>query len=120
MKRKTLSALLALAFVVSLSGSAFAGEGQFAVLSDATVKGKALTPGKYNVSWNKEGLARIVNADGRVIEVQAEVVERAEKAKQTSILKRNDANGESQLIEVRFGGKKTVLLFDDSKVAQKQ
>jgi len=53
-----------------------------------------------------------------VIKVQGKIVEREKRADKTSILKQNDASGDSKVLEIRFAGKKTVLVFGETKVAQ--
>jgi hypothetical protein len=116
MIRKVWSSLFALALVVTLSASAFAGEGKFVVSSASKVQGNLLVPGDYTASWTDDGEVRLTSTKGHMIKVQGKVVERAEKASRTSILKTN----EDQVRELRFSGKKTVLVFEDSKVAQKQ
>jgi hypothetical protein len=116
MIRKVWSSLFALGLVVTLSASAFAGEGKFVVSAASKVQGNLLVPGDYTASWTDEGEVRLIGANGRMIKVQGKVVERAEKAARTSMLKTN----EDQVLELRFSGKKTVLVFEDSKVAQKQ
>jgi len=118
MNRKIWSTLLTLALVVGLAGTAFAGNGTFNVSSDTTIQGKELRPGDYKVSWNENGEINLTDQKGAKFTVQGQVTERAEKSARTSVLTQNDA-GVSQVKEVRFAGKKTVLVFE-SKVAQKQ
>ncbi|MEO5936682.1 MAG: hypothetical protein ABIP81_05670 [Terriglobales bacterium] len=120
MKRKTWSMLLTLALVVGLTGSAFAGSGSFTVVSDSTLQGKTLRPGNYQAKWDANGEISISGDNGDKFKVEGQVVERSEKAARTSILKTNDDSGSSQVLEVRFAGKKTVLVFGESKVAQKK
>jgi hypothetical protein len=120
MKRTTWSMLLTLALVVGLTGSAFAGTGSFTVVSDATLQGQTLRPGSYNASWDENGQINITGPNGYRFKVNGQAVERADKAARTSILKVNDASGNSEVLEVRFAGKKTVLVFGESKVAQKK
>jgi hypothetical protein len=120
MKRKAFSAVLALALVVGLTGTAFAGTGSFTVPSDSTIQGKELAAGSYNATWNEAGEVTISNQNGiEVAKVQGQAVERADKAARTSVLKTTDESGKSQVKEVRFAGKKTVLVFE-TKIAQKQ
>ena len=116
MLRKVWSSLFALALVVALSGSAFAGEAKFVVSTYSKIQGNVLAPGNYSASWTDDGEVRITGDKGRLIKVQGKVVDRDQKAPGTSILKTAD----DQVLELRFSGKKTILVFEDSKVAQKQ
>lgn len=118
MKSRTNILVLAVSLLF-FSASAFAGNGSFTLTSDATVNGQVLPAGDYTCSWSADGEVKIVRANKEVATVKATAVERDKKAERNSVL-RAEEGGASVIREVRFSGKKTVLLFDGAKVAQKQ
>lgn len=119
MKSRLNTFVLAVSCILLFSVSAFAGNGSFTLSSDASVNGQTLAAGDYTCSWNADGEVTIRKENKEVATVKATAVEREKKAERSSVL-RAEEGGASVIREVRFAGKKTALVFDGAKVAQKQ
>lgn len=119
MKSRLNLCVLVMSCLLLFSASAFAGNGSFSLSSDATLDGHLLPAGEYTCSWNAAGEVKIKRANKEVATVKATAVEREKKAERSSVL-RAEGGGASVIHEVRFAGKKTALVFDGAKVAQKQ
>jgi hypothetical protein len=107
---RTLAPLLVLAF----SATAFAGSGSFSLDSAARLNGKVLAPGHYKAKWdNRTPETDVTLLQGRheVATVHAKLVDQG-KPRFTSVETRKNPDGSTALVELRFRGKESALVFD--------
>jgi len=79
------------------------------------VAGSSLQPGDYTVSWRSQSPDATVtffDKDGLAVEVKATLVERDQRSSYDSVLSVPDKKGRLVLKEIRFRGKKFVLVFE--------
>ncbi|HUQ49525.1 MAG TPA: hypothetical protein VM056_02330 [Terriglobales bacterium] len=114
------SRLLTLSFVLLLSLNAFAGSGNFTVVEDTTIHGKALKAGEYKLKWNDAGEFTVLQNNKEVLTSQGQLVEQANRASQNAIVKQVATDGTSRVTEFRFAGKKTTLVVGQGEIAKKQ
>ena len=120
MKSNIAVKLLTLTAILLLSVSAFAGTGNFTIVEDTTLHGKQLKAGEYKVKWADDGSLTILQNNKEVMSAQGQLVEKADRASQNAVVKKVEADGSSRVLELRFAGKKTALVLEGEKVAQKQ
>ncbi|MBM3790274.1 MAG: DUF2911 domain-containing protein [Acidobacteria bacterium] len=104
--------MLVLAFQVGLAAS---GSTKVNFSKDTLVAGKNITAGDYTVRWKSsspEAMVTFSNRQGVAAEVQAKLVERDTASYYDSVLAAPNAKGELVLKEIRFRGKKYVLVFE--------
>ncbi len=116
MKRRSVFISLAFAALLVSSASA-AGRGtlQFTLRRPMVVSGTSVGPGDYLITWKTHSPETDVTfaLHGRtVIEAHGKMVERPEKASQDTLVTARDESGNDVLKEIRFGGRKWVLLLD--------
>lgn len=95
---------------VSLSAFAATGSGKINVVSAGQIAGQSLAAGQYKLTWTGEGdkvQVRIMKGKDTVVKAPAKLVEREYKANNDSVLV-----SDGKIKEVRFSGKKTVLVFE--------
>jgi hypothetical protein len=114
MKSNKLAKLLALAAMLTLSVSAFAGSANFTIISDSSIGGKTVKAGDYKATWSESGEIKILQGKKEIATVQGKIVERAEAAPRTAVVKKADTSGVGIITEIRLSGKKTVLVLEDS------
>lgn len=108
MKKLMIFALL-LTFV-SLSAFAATGSGKINVVSAGQIAGQSLAAGEYKMIWTGEGdqvQVQIMKGKSTVVTAPAKLVEREYKSNNDAVLV-----SEGKIKEVRFSGKKTVLVFE--------
>jgi hypothetical protein len=120
MKSNLVARSLTLTAILLFSLSAFAGTGNFTVLEDTTVQGKTLKAGEYKAKWSDDGQLTIYKNNKEVMTAQGRVVEKEQASQHNAVVKQNDADGSSRVLELRFAGKKTALVLDGDSVAKKQ
>ncbi len=109
MKTKAVVLLLAI-LVVTVAAVAADGSGSITLRDDAQVSGKQLKAGDYKVKWQGNDVTILQN-NKAVVTTTAKVTENDKAAPYDSILYKGDGSSKS-IAEIRFGGKKTVLVFD--------
>lgn len=108
MKRWMVFALL-LTFV-SLSAFAATGSGKINVISSGQIAGQSLAAGQYKMTWSGEGdqvQVQIMSGKKTLLTTPAKLVERPYASSSDAVL-----ISEGKIKEVRFSGKKTVLVFE--------
>ncbi len=79
------------------------------------VSGTSVGPGSCLITWkthSPETDLTFALHGKTVIEAHGKMVERPEKASQDTLVTARDSNGNDVLKEIRFGGKKWVLVLD--------
>jgi len=83
----------------------------------ASLNGKQLTPGKYQVSWethSPEATVTFTKKRNVVATAEGRLVERPDKFEADAIVYANNPDGTSSIVEIRFGGTNQALTFGDS------
>jgi hypothetical protein len=110
--------LLALAFALVGSGSAFAKNSRKVNLGKAvTIHGTQLAPGNYQVSWethSPEATVTFTHKKAVVATAEGKLVERPTKYENDSVVYSDNDNGSRTIIEIRFAGSNQVLTFNES------
>ncbi len=116
MKRKNVFISLALgALLVPAASAAGRGALQFSLKSPMVVADTSVGPGDCVITWmthSPETDVTFALHGKTVIEAHGKMVERPEKASQDTLVTVKDDSGNDVLKEVRFGGKKWVLVLD--------
>jgi hypothetical protein len=114
--------LIAFVSIVALTvaGSLFAATKKSVnvnLLSDMSLNGKELSAGHYKITWDEGSpeTAVTVAKDGKVVaEGKGKLVERDTPALDDAVVSHKSANGSPTLSEIRFRGKKAVLVLSES------
>lgn len=95
---------------LSLSAFAATGSGKITVISGGQVAGQALAAGEYKMTWTGEGdqvQVQIMAGKKTILTAPAKLVDRPQASSNDAVL-----ISEGKIKEVRFSGKKTVLVFE--------
>jgi hypothetical protein len=114
--------LIAFVSIVALTvaGSLFAATKKSVnvnLLSDMSLNGKELSAGHYKITWDEGSpeTAVTVAKDGKVVaEGKGKLVERDTPALDDAVVSHKSASGSPTLSEIRFRGKKAVLVLSES------
>ena len=117
MKLAKLTRMLVPVLALALTASAFAATGSATVklFGAAQVNGKALAAGEYKVKWeSKSPEADVTFLQGKkaVATVHAKLVDRDQAARENAVVTRANSDGSETIVEIRFEGKKSVLVFE--------
>lgn len=109
---------LLLGVALLLATSVFAAnKGSLQVYDSVTVNGKQISPGDYSVQWEGSGpdvQVSILKGHKLVATAPAHVVNSERSADRDSAILKTGSNGEKELAEIRFGGKKFALALGES------
>ncbi len=111
-----------LAFVMAFGFPAFAAaahqtSAKLELFEPTSLNGTELAAGTYRLSWTGSGtdVAVTVTKEGKVVaETRGKLVEMGHKAQDDAVVTKKDTAGHAKLEEVRFGGKKSELVFSAS------
>lgn len=117
MKFAKLTRVLALLLVLALTTTAFAASGAATVklFGAAQVNGKSLAAGEYKVKWETNSpQADVTFLQGKkaVATAQAKLVDRDQAYREDAVVTRANPDGSETIVELRFAGKKSVLVFE--------
>ena len=112
-----LTRVLVPVLVLALTATALAATGSGTVsLSSATqLNGKSLAAGEYKVKWDSHSPdAEVTFLQGKttVASAHAKLVDRDEASRWDAVVTRANPDGSKTLLEIRFEGKKSVLVFE--------
>ena len=119
MKSNNAIRFLTFTAVLLFSVSAFAGTGTINVSEDTTLHGKQLKAGEYKVKWSDDGAISLSQNGKEVMSTQGKVVEKTDRSNYNSVVKQVQSDGSTKVTELRFGGKRTAIVLEES-VAQKE
>ncbi len=110
---RTLVPVLALA----LSAAAWAANGAATVklFSAAQLHGKSLAAGEYKVKWDShspEADVTFLQGKKTVATAHAKLVDREQAYRENAVVTRANPDGSESIVEIRFEGKKSVLVFE--------
>jgi hypothetical protein len=108
---------LALVLVLALSATAFAGSGSSTIklFNAAQVNGKSLAAGEYKVKWEShspDAEVTFLQDKTAVATAHAKLVDRNQASPDNAVVTRANSDGSATIVEIRFEGKKSVLVFD--------
>ena len=111
--------LAALVLVILLPAAALAEThtGSLNLPTAASLNGKQLEPGIYNVRWEGEGSSAqisILKGKATVASANANVVNRDRAERSNSVVFSSATDVQKNISEIRFEGKKTVLTFENA------
>lgn len=110
-----LFAKLALAVLVSmLAVNAFAAEKALTVFTDTTLNGQRVAAGDYTLNYKIDGSTaevKLLKGHKAVVETTGQVVERDKKAANTGVLRDQNADGSSSIVEIQLANQKSVIRF---------
>src|SRR5574337_1302352 len=120
MKFAKLIPVLALLLVLALAftSTAFAGSGGSATIKlfgAAQLNGKSLAAGEYKVKWDShspEADVKFLQGKKEVATAHAKLVDRDRAATENAVVTRASSDGSETIVEIRFEGKKSVLVFE--------
>jgi len=119
MERKLLQ-ILVIAGFLALAASAYAAN-TINLEHPAVVNGKQLEPGHYNLKIGSNGDVTFLRGKTEVATVKGRLEDSETKASDTMVVTdSNGAGGVPSITEIRFGGKKQVLKFDNAAQASNQ
>jgi len=109
--------VLALVLVLALSATAFAASGSSTIklFSAAQVNGKSLAAGEYKVKWEShspEAEVTFLQDKTAMATAHAKLVDREQSARENSVITRVNGDGSQTIVEIRFEGKKSALVFE--------
>jgi hypothetical protein len=119
MRRKLLQILIIAGFL-TLAASAYAGN-SINLSHAAAVNGKQLAAGQYDLRIGSNGDVTFLQGKTEVATVKAQVEEASTKASNTTVVTDNNrGDGVPSITEIRLGGKKQVLKFENTAQASNQ
>ena len=116
MKFAKLTPVLVAVLVLALSATAVAASSTSTVklFSAAQLNGTSLAAGEYKVKWDSHSPeADVTFLQGRktVATAHAKLVDRDQAARENAVVTRANSDGSETIVEIRFEGKKSVLVF---------
>ena len=108
-----LAVMIALTF--SLSAAADGGKTTIKLFQNASLNGKTLAAGEYKVKWERHSVgADVTFAQGKkeIATVRGKFVEREQPSPYTAVVTKPNGDGTETITELRFEGKKEVLVLN--------
>src|SRR5262249_54293356 len=117
MKVSKLTRGLALVLVLALSVTSFAatGSANIKLFSGAQINGKSLAAGEYKVQWDSHSPdADVTFLQGKkaMATAHAKMVDRDQAYTENAVVTRANSDGSETIVEIRFAGKRSVLVFE--------
>jgi len=118
MRFAKLTQVLALVLVLALTTTALAaatGSANIKLSSAAQLNGTSLAAGEYKVKWESrspEADVTFLQGKKTVATAHAKLVDRDQAARENAVVTRANSDGSESIVEIRFEGKKSVLVFD--------
>ena len=117
MRLAKLTRALVPVLVLALTATAFAAGGSATVqlFGAAQLNGKSLAAGEYKVKWDShspEAEVTFLQGKKAVATAHAKVVEREQASPENAVVTRANSDGSETIVEIRFEGKKSVLVFE--------
>ncbi|MGH9649176.1 MAG: hypothetical protein ACRD3I_01770 [Terriglobales bacterium] len=105
-----------IALTLTLSASAAGGKTTIKLFSNASLNGKTLAAGEYKVTWERHSVeADVTFSQGKqaITTVRGKFVEREKPSPYTAVVTKPNGDGTRTITELRFEGKKEVLVLSD-------
>ena len=117
MKFVKLTRVLVAVLVLALTTTVFAASGAATVklFGAAQVNGKSLAAGEYKVKWetnSPDAAVTFLQGKKAVATAHAKLVDRDQASRENAVVTRANSDGSESIVEIRFQGKKSVLVFE--------
>ena len=117
MKFAKLTRVLVPVLVLALTATAFAAtnSANIKLFGAAQLNGKSLAAGEYKVKWEShspEADVTFLQGKKAVATAHAKLVDRGQAARENAVVTRANSDGSESIVEIRFEGKKSVLVFE--------
>ena len=118
MRLAKLTRVLVPVLVLALTATAFAGTGGSATIKlfgAAQLNGTSLAAGEYKVKWEShspEAEVTILRDKKAMVTAHAKLVDRDQASPENAVVTRANPDGSETIVEIRFAGKKSVLVFE--------
>ena len=118
MRLAKLTRVLVPVLVLALTATAFAGASGSAnikLFGAAQLNGKSLAAGEYKVKWetnSPEANVTFLQGKKELATARAKLVDRNQASRENAVVTRANPDGSETIIEIRFEGKKSVLVFE--------
>jgi len=112
---RVLVAVLVLALALTTTAFAASGAATVKLFGAAQVNGKSLAAGEYKVKWetnSPDADVTFLQDKKTVATAHAKVVDRPQAAPDNAVVTRANGDGSATIVEIRFAGKKSVLVFE--------
>jgi hypothetical protein len=104
-----------IALTLSLSAAADGGKTTIKLFQGASLNGKTLAAGEYKVKWQRQSAeADVTFSQGKqeITTVRGKFVEREQPSPYTAVVTKPNGDGTETITELRFEGKKEVLVLN--------
>ena len=117
MKFARFTQVLVPVLLLALTATAFAatGSANIKLSSAAQLNGKSLAAGEYKVKWEShspEADVTFLQGKKTVATAHAKLVDRDQAPRENAVVTRANSDGSESIVEIRFEGKKSVLVFE--------
>jgi len=112
---RVLVPVLVLALALTATALAAGGAATVKLFGAAQVNGKSLAAGEYKVKWDSNSpQADVTFLQGKktVATAHAKLVDRDQASRENAVVTRANSDGSETIVEIRFEGKKSVLVFE--------
>jgi hypothetical protein len=110
---KRLTSLIVILVLAAASALA-KNERRLTITNDASIGGKTLQAGNYNVDWvshSPQATVTFYSGKDAVATVEGKWVDRGSEYKQNAVLYENHPDGSRSIVEIRFAGMKQALVL---------
>ena len=112
---RVLVAVVVLALAFTSTAFAASGAATVKLFGAAQVNGKSLAAGEYKVRWetnSPEAAVTFLQGKKAVATAHAKLVDRDQASRENAVVTRANSDGSESIVEIRFQGKKSVLVFE--------
>ncbi|MGH9556097.1 MAG: hypothetical protein ACRD2Y_09785 [Terriglobales bacterium] len=105
-----------IALTLSLGAAAGNGKATITIADGVSLNGKTLAAGEYKVKWERRSAeADVTFSQGKqaITTVRGKFVEREKPSPYTAVVTKPNGDGTRTITELRFEGKKEVLVLSD-------
>ncbi len=109
-------AAVLIALTLSVGAAAGGGKATFQIGDGVSLNGKALAAGEYSVKWQRQSAdADVTFTRGKqeIATVRGKFVEREQPSRYTAVVTKPNGDGTHAIAELRFEGKKEVLVLSE-------
>ena len=119
MQKTTIRKVLVIVGLLTLAVSAYAASHTITLDSPATLNGKEVAAGQYDVKVSGENVI-LKRGSVEVATAKARLEDRGDAARFNTVVTKGNGSGVPAISEIQFEGKKKALVFDNSTQASNQ